>query len=541
MAFGFQRAVLALFMITLFLGCLGGGCQNDAQCKPGESCVKGACLKNCVRELEWCDSASDCCPGMECNLNACRFPVYAGEEKNTTPGLEPGSGDNGSMQNNTALPLNGTFNSTGPLNESANQTLLDFDPKTIDLAEGQSGSVGSITLKALEISESLIGCSVENESALIRASGIGKNETFLLRPGEEAGFLNAMINAIDVPCTVTENETYCSADNISAKLEVGKKYSSEASLEIGQRFFLPDGESYIQAKEITELGGLSEYYRAFSLSKGEELSVSYPYLGGVSRLDLKLEDVTDFFNLSASPAGKQCQITSKRAKLKVKISGIPESYVSASEGENTTFQWHRIKIEKISESLFPSDGSFCSQANTTVLLNISFPKSYRDLRVKMDLYQGDSVQEIAASGASPWESDARGLMLEVSPTGEEATGNKAGVFKLRALYSKQETAEISPGENFESEGTLVFLESLPTRTMELSGRCILLGGSALVQASEGGKGARKSLSVGEAYGLGGGGWVKLLGINYRMSRNIYSCRVTLERVLLSVSQTNRTE
>ncbi len=521
---GLFDAFVCILAIMLLFGCLGAGCQNDAQCKPGESCVNGACNKDCVREYGWCESTAECCPGMECSKNACRFP-YDIKDANQTPDL----GVN-------ATP---SENFTGDMNSSAgnttNFTLEYFQPGALDLAEGQTGSIGNISISVVRISEDLGGCSVENQAALLRVSGYGRTEEFTLRPGENESFLNADIKMLDIPCAVSENETSCLFGNISAFIEIGKRFESEAILEKGQRFLAPDGQSAIEARRITNLGELPEYWRSFNLSEGESLVVDYQYLGGINSLVLEIEGIDEGMN--SSPAGSSCKVSSRWVKMKATAAGT-EIHTAASEGGNTTVQWHKINVVNVSESLLLSDGKGCAQANKTVLLNISFPRANQNILVDMYRYKGDFVEEISASSKTPWESD--GLMLEVSPIGDESGGTRTGAFRMKATGIRKGGAVLFEGEQDDLYGVFVNLESFGLQAIEKMGNCILVDIRATVKASDRSQTTRKTLADGAVMTLGDGGYVKLKSINYDLSRKIGSCRVTLERAVMAVSPLNAT-
>ncbi len=509
---GNLRALVLMLVVFLLFGCSGGGCQNDSQCKLGQACVKGACVTTCARESQWCDKDNDCCSGMRCNSNACRFPRVAGEK-------EPHPVINAT---------NGTASNQTKINMTIPELPKFFQPRVLDLAEGQKGSAGGLSVELAEVTENLVGCSVGNEKARIKVSGGGKSDEFVLGAGENMKFANADIAVLNIPCIISENESGCSFSDVYSEIKIESRNTSESIIRKGQQFLLPDDFTLAEAVEITDLGPIQGYSRAVRLSEGESISLQYPYKSWFNTLDIKVEGIDE--TSGKAPEGAVCRITSKQVRLKTKTSGFPENQAGAPERGSISLQGITINVQNITGSLLLSDGLSCVAVNKSVLLNISFPAAQRDLQVIMLLYVQEGAVQISSKGTAPFDSEK--FTLEVSPP--EQSSGIGNTFRLKAVSKETRTTKLSAGESSEFEGISASAESFSTSAVSFGGGCVPVDVSAQVKVSEGSQVIRRTLREGEVISLSTGS-ARLVRFGYGLSKGVSSCKVVLERALIAVS------
>lgn len=500
------KCAFIVVLVLLLAGCSGGGgCQNESQCKPGETCKNGKCEKGCIREYEWCEKNDDCCSGMECKSNACR-------SKNQGTGTTPGQNKN--LTGNTT---------------NASSRYVPFDLRVFDLAEGQQSSVGELLIKVSDVSATLDGCTVENESVKLLVQSRNKTQEFSLLAGESVNVGNANIKVLNIPCTVSENETSCTISGESAKFEIVRTDVKEAVLGENERFMLPDGLSMVEATDVEHPGELPEYWRSVELAQGESVTMLYPTAKGIAELKLTVDEISETWN--PVPEGRECSKASKQVKMRAKITGMTEFYVTTREKETSDARVHRIKVESVSEQTYPSDGSGCVAYNKKALLNISFPGADSDLIVQMSLYGPENVSSIVTEPSNPWNSSA--LRLEVSPVGESGAGGDQ--FHLMAVGNERGFGRITAGGNLSFRDVSLTLESFVPRFVEVDGRCVLVDFDTKVAINDGKSISRKEVNLGDAVRISDDIHAKFLDASFEISRNVGSCRIALKRAVIAVT------
>jgi len=500
------KLIFILLLALLVFGCSGSGCQKDTDCKANEYCSKDSCI-SCIGVYEKCDPANECCPGTSCISGLCRYQdqvLNNGTDANTT-----------AAQNDT----------------SDTDINVPSGLQVFDLPEGRQAELGGMSIKVSEITENLVYCSVENETARLLVTLRNSRKEFALKAGESASIGNVNITVLNIPCTVSESETECALWKASSLFESKETLVSESVLGKTGRVNLPGGAA-VEILGVDELGDIPEYWRTFEFAQGESTIAAYSYLGGQGYLELMTERIDE--TTDAQPAGQACNVTSRRARIKVRTSGFPEFYASAAEGETADANLHKIKIEKISESLFPSDGNGCSVFNKTVLLNVSFPNAYRNIRVHMLFYSGGDSSEMTVESTKPWTSGD--LQIEVSPSAQDSTHGSWNTFNLRATATKRKTAVLSEGGQASISGVSLALDSVLSRVVDAERSCFITDTKERINLSEGDYSVKKEIAIGEAVSMPSGASFRLLGVDQGLERNVKSCRITLKRAVIAVTQ-----